>query len=602
LKNFKNSFRILGSFFLAIILFSTSFLIIAIDVKDGFAQEVPDLDLETRTPSKIPSNVLEKIKNQGIAQAQLATATEETMKLIIHLDNFSQERLDTLMSHGIIFETNYQNQVQASIPYGEIEEISNLGFVDFIREPVYAVPDVTSEGAALINADDVNAAGITGSGVNVAVIDLGFDVSDIEISGNIVESISFRSDGDITGGSASNRDHGTGTTQIVVDVAPDANLYLYNFNTEIEFLNLVDFIINNRSIHIITMSASFYNSGWYDGSSPVSLKITEARNNDILWVNSAGDRALQHWEGSFVDTDRDGFHNFLGADETINFTAIAGQSFTAYLTWDDWSSPSQDFDFLLFNNSLNFLTGSFNDQTIGFLPIESIFFTIPSTGTYHLVISEFLSRGNEDFDLFVITHDLDQYNVPSSSIPNAADAVGAVTVGATNVNNDQLESFSSRGPTNDNRIKPDLTGPDGVTTSSLNPFFGTSASAPHVAGAAALVKDAMPGASADTIQQLLEQNTFNNHPKNNNDGTGRVDVSFILPDQQPCSPPVSGDWIITSSCTLSASSTAPANVIIQNNSVLTIPSGVTLNINFLNNFLKTEFGSGVLIKDGGVIT
>ncbi|MCZ6583267.1 MAG: lamin tail domain-containing protein, partial [Thaumarchaeota archaeon] len=68
-----------------------------------------------------------------------------------------------------------------------------------------------------------------------------------------------------------------------------------------------------------------------------------------------------------------------------------------------------------------------------------------------------------------------------------------------------------------------------------------------------------------------------------------------------CSPLGSDDWIITSSCTLSKSSTAPANVIVRNNSVLTIPSGLTLNIDFVNNFLKIKSGSGVLIESGGTI-
>jgi len=69
-----------------------------------------------------------------------------------------------------------------------------------------------------------------------------------------------------------------------------------------------------------------------------------------------------------------------------------------------------------------------------------------------------------------------------------------------------------------------------------------------------------------------------------------------------CSPPVSGNWIITSSCTLDSTITAPANVKVQNNSVLTIPAGLTLTIDFSQFNLTVEFGSGVLIKAGGTIS
>jgi len=79
-------------------------------------------------------------------------------------------------------------------------------------------------------------------------------------------------------------------------------------------------------------------------------------------------------------------------------------------------------------------------------------------------------------------------------------------------------------------------------------------------------------------------------------------ISIIIEINFPCSPPVSGDWIITSSCFLSLSNSAPANVIIQNNSVLEIPNETTLDIDFANFNLTIESGSGVLVRSGGTIT
>ena len=65
-----------------------------------------------------------------------------------------------------------------------------------------------------------------------------------------------------------------------------------------------------------------------------------------------------------------------------------------------------------------------------------------------------------------------------------------------------------------------------------------------------------------------------------------------------CSPPESETWTVTFSCTLDSSSVVPGNVFIQNNSVLTIPDGITLTIISGNN-ITINSDSGVLIKDGG---
>src|SRR5207244_2400793 len=95
---------------------------------------------------------------------------------------------------------------------------------------------------------------------------------------------------------------------------------------------------------------------------------------------------------------------------------------------------------------------------------------------------------------------LHNFNTASSSVPNQSDAGGGViSTGAINASepgNDNIASYSSRGPTNDGRVKPDITRIDGVSITGAggfpNPFYGTSAAAPHIAGIAALALQCNP--------------------------------------------------------------------------------------------------------------
>ena len=122
------------------------------------------------------------------------------------------------------------------------------------------------------------------------------------------------------------------------------------------------------------------------------------------------------------------------------------------------------------------------------------------------------------------------------SIRAPGNAQKVLAVGAYNVNSPYaLMSYSSRGPTSDGRMKPELAAPTLTRAAdifggndSLNPFDGTSGAAPYAAGAAALFRSWNPGTSNNNEPGAIYASLINaatarqSTAFNNNEGAGRL--------------------------------------------------------------------------------
>lgn len=132
------------------------------------------------------------------------------------------------------------------------------------------------------------------------------------------------------------------------------------------------------------------------------------------------------------------------------------------------------------------------------------------------------------------------HRVQQTSIVPPADSAHALVVGAVDVVGGSVREFSSRGPTADGRRKPDIAAPDGVCTTTYGQcgtagFAGTSAAAPHAAGAVALVRNAYPLLNISGIREFLSSRATDVEPAgpDNVTGAGRLTLEASGPDLFP---------------------------------------------------------------------
>ncbi len=124
----------------------------------------------------------------------------------------------------------------------------------------------------------------------------------------------------------------------------------------------------------------------------------------------------------------------------------------------------------------------------------------------------------------------------ASTVGSPGCAKTVITIGATS-KSDSVANFSSRGPTSDGRVKPDVcfpgvgiaacraagTGMGTPIDDHYTSASGTSMATPHAAGVCALLLQAKPGLAPQQIKTILMETAKNLNLDANTQGAGRAD-------------------------------------------------------------------------------
>lgn len=451
--------------------------------------------------------------------------------------------------------------VNAHPEYGALRAQMPIAAVETLAEDAGVKQVVTAERLQLnvgslttqgYISHKANVAGFTGAGVKVGVL---------SNSASAARVAALMASGDLGPGTtvleaSTGTDEGTAMMEIVQDLAPGAQIYFATANGGQAHMAANIAALAAAGCTIIVDDVSYFAEGAFQDGPIAQAVNTFTAAGGLYFSSSANSGNVTSgtsgtWERDFLDAgaitgpiasagETGRVHNFGTAGSPVLFNTLTGSSTLVTLKWSDpLGASTNDYDLFVLNGAGTTLTAfsaGVQDGTQD--PYEQISVSAGIAIGSRLVVVKFsgadralrldTNRGQLSLNTNGSTYG---HNAGASTVTVAAVSWNAAKTGvkpfvggAAN----PTETFSSDGPrkmffnpdgtpitpgnllfaTNGGMTlaKPDIAAADGVTTKTpgFNPFYGTSAAAPHAAAIAAIVKSAKPGITNTQILTAMK--------------------------------------------------------------------------------------------------
>jgi hypothetical protein len=549
---------------------------------------VPEKYLPRETPAESRANKLEQepweqkittmvrdrlaiLEENGVLEDGRRQLAPQFATLTVQIDDQARLRVECKVDDVTPFDDVYLRSIGgelvvrapgygllvAWIPAEQMKAFAgrpDVRLIMHIDPPFTDVGIVETEGDSIHRADESRATfGISGAGQFVGAISDG------------VENLAFsQGTGDLPGvvvppGGTGGGDEGTAMLEIIHDLAPNA---LLAFNTGhpgmASMINAINTLAALPGMTVITDDLPKPGEPLFENG-PIAQAKQNAVAAGIFYTASAGNRGNQHYEGNFNSTASDVTigpntydhpHDFGGGDFLLSITV--GSSNSIYLQWaDPFGASGNDLDLFVLDAGGDVLASSTDLQDGTQDPNESVSFGA-TPGTAANILVDYVGGGDPPtvfFDLRAFDDvTWNEYLIPQGSINGASRQAEIYTAGASDAANPSaVRGFSSKGPINQffpapiTRMKPDGVAVNGVSVTGAGGFgsgtcpmvvpgdcrfYGTSASAPHVAGLAALMLEACPGLTPAQVADFFNTTAVDiDLPgPDNNAGYGLLDL------------------------------------------------------------------------------
>ena len=501
------------------------------------------------------------------APPSFAPAAREPRRLYVVVRTLTAEGRAALEAAGLTIELPPPGEPAPPWPGGEVVQgfagpeaeaaVRRLPFVVRVErpgEPWTNVGAVTTAGDAILRGEAARtASGSDGTGVSVGVISDGVDdraasVATADLPDDVV----------ITGGDAGAGDEGTAMLEIVHDLAPGAHLIFAAPRTSVEMVSAID-ALAAAGAHVIVDDLVFTDEPKFEDG-PIALAARRFTEGGGIYVTAAGNFARSHYFAAYRRTTGRGIggvayggvHAFDSGDFGNSIRIPPGAEVLVVLQWNDrFGAAANDLDVLLVRpgpGEDTILAGSVEPQDGDDAPYEALRWANTTGGPVdaYIAIGDYAIVSDPaslrlNLVIFSRVTVTPEHLVRRESVFGHAAVEEVLSVAAADAARpDDLETFSSEGPASiffpvrATRQVPRLTAVDGVETavgrrgSFTNPFRGTSAAAPHVAGCAALLLGAGAPASGAVAAMLATAFDLGAGGVDVAAGAGRLDCAAAM--------------------------------------------------------------------------
>lgn len=478
--------------------------------------------------------------------ARQAVIDGDGIRVEVTFDDLDAARAAVTAAGGSDIAVVTDTLLAATVPAGSVAALDADPAVASVALPSVALaPAETSPVPATVggSGDDIytktaisqwNGLGLTGKGISVGIVDY-FDKSAWNAS---------RASGDVPAAAGTfcrwggqkcsvyegGEVHGVAVAEAIHDMAPGAKLYLATAASNEDLKKAIDYFAS-KGVRILSRSLGGFYDGPGDGTGPSAKLVDYAVKKGITWFNSAGNSGAYpisdsespsgvslvggYWRQTWRDTNGNGWMEFAHREIDAN-GALTGEVFYSEtmsiacspyfrLRWSDWgTSKPTDYNIYRIDGSGNVMKTGYspNKQSkAGVPPLElqngSDDYFRCGNGEWIEVGIKLVSKGSgTSKDVLELAGNSGDIYMTASSAGSAAEAFndsknkGMATVGAVDpVEGVTIAGYSSQGPTNDGRVKPELSAGSNFTSRAYanqgGRFNGTSAATPVVAGAAA---------------------------------------------------------------------------------------------------------------------